>query len=102
MYYPAPYIPDAVVPSPDPVKYPLDVGDVGTVQPDQLLLARAGVQSRARIAPSRRSRSIYASWPTSYVTLKIWPPVNANPDKYSFETGSALSRPTATPSPASW
>jgi hypothetical protein len=37
MYYPAPYIPDAVVPPPDPVKHPLDIPDVRTVGPDQLL-----------------------------------------------------------------
>jgi len=36
MYYPAPYIPDAVVPTPDPVKHPLDIPDVRTVGPDQL------------------------------------------------------------------
>ena len=35
--YPAPYIPDAVVPTPDPVKHPLDIPDVRTVGPDQLL-----------------------------------------------------------------
>ena len=37
----------------------------------EVIPTRANGQSRASIAPSRRSRSMYASSPTSYVTLTI-------------------------------